>query len=87
MLLTTVSALLSFGVVLVIYAINETAKCFYSVFVGISYLCCVYLAYWVKAYLLVKKKFDEVTRDLDGLFDRQNRLLERIAALSSEKNE
>ena len=85
MLLTVVSALLSFGVVLVIYIINEPANCFYSVLVGISYLCWVYLAYWTISYSFVKKKIDQVTKDLDGLFDQQNRLLERISALSSEK--
>ena len=32
-----------------------------------------------------KKKIDQVTRDLDELFDRQNRLVERIAALTPQK--
>ena len=73
MLITTVSTLFCLGVFLVIYAINESEKYLLGLCFVVSILCCVYLTYWLLSY---------ITKDLDELFERQGKLIERLSGLS-----
>ena len=85
MLITTVGTLLSFSFILVIYAINEQGNACIAC-VSVSAACAAFILL-IRFYLMffVKKKIDQVTRDLDELFDQQNRLVERIATLTPQK--
>ena len=83
MLITTVPTLLAFAFLLVVSIINEPGICLYNICLCLGCLCVIYFGYWLLFKIFHKKEVDQITKDLDELFDRQNRLLGRISKLQS----
>ena len=87
MLITTVITLFCLGVLLLFYVLNESERCLPGPRFSVSLLCSIYVVYWLLSYIYCKKKAEEITKEFDQLFVRQNRLLERIASLQKHEQE
>ena len=60
-------------------SINETEECLFGFCFGVSYLCGIYFAHWLCSYIYCRKKVDEVTKDLDKLFEKQEFLSKKYS--------
>ena len=61
-------------------SINGADECLFGFCFGLSYLCGIYFAHWLCSYNYCKKKIDDVTKNLDKLFDKQEFLSETISS-------
>ena len=52
-------------------SINGTEEFLFGFCFGVSYLCGIYFADWLCSYIYCKTKNDEVTKDLNKLFEKQ----------------
>ena len=84
MLLATVSTLVCLAM-FAISAINGSEECLFGLCFGVRLLCSAYFAYWLCSYIYCKKKIDEITANLDRLFERQENLIERLSKLSQHE--
>ena len=84
-MLITAGSLICLFFCLVVYIINESEGSLYILHLVVGDLCCIYCLLDF-SYVHCKKKIEELNRDLDQLFDRQNKLLERISVLTHSNN-
>ena len=61
-------------------SINGAEECLFGFCFGVSYLCGIYFAHWLCSYIYCKKKSDEVTKNHDKLFEKQEFLSKRISS-------
>ena len=59
---------------------NGAEECLFGFCLGVSYMCGIYFAHWLCSYIYCKEKIDEVTKDLDKLFEKQEFLSETTSS-------
>ena len=87
MLILTVSTLHFLCAFAISAAINGSEDCLLSLCFCVGLFCCIYVAYWLISYFYCKQKVNEITADMDKLFLRQEKLIEKLANLSQLQNE